>query len=55
MSFDLRALRAAVARHGAVWRVVVAETRGSSPREVGASMLVWRDGARDGGVAQSGT
>ncbi len=48
MGFDLDALRDAVARHGRVVRVVIAATRGSSPREVGAAMLVW-----DGG--QSGT
>ena len=48
MSFDLEALRAAVAAQGRVTRVVVADIRGSSPREVGAAMLVW-----DGG--QSGT
>jgi xanthine dehydrogenase accessory factor len=48
MSFDLDALRAAVAAHGRVARVVVAEAKGSAPREAGASMLVW-----DGG--QSGT
>lgn len=44
----LDALRAAVAAHGRVARVVVAEVRGSTPREVGASMLVWEGG-------QSGT
>lgn len=48
MSFDLDGLRAAVALHGHVTRVVIAAIKGSSPREVGASMLVWRDG-------QSGT
>lgn len=48
MSFDAEALRAALATHGRVARVVIAEVRGSSPREVGASMLVWQDG-------QSGT
>jgi xanthine dehydrogenase accessory factor len=48
VSFDLAALRAAVARQGRVARVVVAEVRGSAPREPGAAMLVW-----DGG--QSGT
>jgi len=48
MSFDLEALRAAVAEHGAVTRVAVAGVEGSAPREPGASMLVW-----DGG--QSGT
>jgi len=48
MAFDLAELRAAVAHHGEVARVVIAEVQGSSPREVGAAMLVW-----DGG--QSGT
>jgi xanthine dehydrogenase accessory factor len=46
--FDPVALRAAVAVHGAVARVVVAGHDGSSPREPGAEMLVWADG-------QSGT
>lgn len=48
MSFDLGALAAAVATHGRVTRVVIAGLSGSSPREVGAAMLVWADG-------QSGT
>ncbi|SFA84976.1 molybdenum cofactor sulfurylase [Poseidonocella pacifica] len=48
MSFDLSAIRRAIAAHGPVARVVVAEVKGSAPREVGASMLVWKDG-------QSGT
>lgn len=48
MAFDLKSLREKVANHGRVARVVIAEVAGSSPREVGASMLVW-----DGG--QSGT
>lgn len=48
MAFDLDGVRAAVAQHGTVARVVIAEVAGSSPREVGASMLVWKDG-------QSGT
>ena len=48
MSFDLEALKVAVARHQRVTRVVIADLRGSSPREVGAAMLVWQDG-------QSGT
>ncbi|MQQ09028.1 xanthine dehydrogenase accessory protein XdhC [Epibacterium sp. SM1979] len=48
MSFDLDALRRAVADHGRVTRVVIAAIRGSSPREVGAAMLVWETG-------QSGT
>jgi xanthine dehydrogenase accessory factor len=41
---ELDALRAAVARHGRVARVVVAETRGSAPREAGAAMLVTPEG-----------
>ncbi|MBL9059740.1 MAG: xanthine dehydrogenase accessory protein XdhC [Mangrovicoccus sp.] len=48
MSLDLEALKAAVAGHGRVARVVVAAVQGSAPREPGAVMLVWRDG-------QSGT
>ncbi len=44
MGFDLEALREAVKTHGSVTRVVVAAIKGSSPREVGAAMLVWRDG-----------
>lgn len=46
--FDLAALRAALTAHGRVARVVIAGVEGSSPREVGASMLVWDQG-------QSGT
>ena len=46
--FDLGALQAAVAAHGRVARVVIAAYDGSSPREVGAAMLVWQGG-------QSGT
>lgn len=48
MGFDRQALRDAVKTHGTVVRVVIAALKGSSPREVGASMLVWKDG-------QSGT
>jgi len=48
MSFDLEELRAALAAHGRVARVVVAEVAGSAPREPGAAMLVWQGG-------QSGT
>lgn len=44
MSFDRETLARAVARHGAVARVVVAETHGSVPRETGAEMLVWPGG-----------
>ena len=48
MSFDADALRAAIARHGPVARVVVTGAKGSAPREAGAAMLVWAGG-------QSGT
>jgi len=48
MGFDRQALRDAVETHGTVVRVVIAALKGSSPREVGASMLVRKDG-------QSGT
>ena len=46
--FDLSALQSAIAAHGPVARVVIAAHDGSSPREVGAAMLVWQGG-------QSGT
>ncbi len=46
--FDAAALRAALAAHGRIARVVIAGHEGSSPREAGAAMLVWTDG-------QSGT
>lgn len=46
--FDLEELKAAIARHGRVARVVIAGFEGSSPREAGAAMLVWATG-------QSGT
>jgi len=50
--FDLEALRAAIALHGRVARVVIAAHEGSSPREAGAAMLVWAGGQNGG---QSGT
>lgn len=46
--FDVSALNDGIAAHGVVARVVIASVAGSSPREVGASMLVW-------GAGQSGT
>ena len=52
MSLDRTALARAVARHGAVVRVVIASHKGSSPREAGAAMLVWAEGA---GFGQAGT
>ncbi|MBE3636619.1 xanthine dehydrogenase accessory protein XdhC [Mangrovicoccus algicola] len=48
MSFDLTALARAVDAHGRVARIVIAQARGSAPREAGTSMLVWQAG-------QSGT
>ncbi|WP_405109670.1 xanthine dehydrogenase accessory protein XdhC [Phaeobacter sp. BS52] len=48
MGFDLQDLSRRIAAHGPVVRVVIAAIRGSSPREVGTAMLVWKDG-------QSGT
>ena len=51
--FDHAALATAIATYGRVARVVIAAHDGSSPREVGAAMLVWADPAKDGG--QSGT
>ncbi|WP_431298311.1 xanthine dehydrogenase accessory protein XdhC [Tabrizicola sp. BL-A-41-H6] len=42
--FDLGALQAAIEAHGPVARVVIAAHDGSSPREVGAAMLVWEGG-----------
>lgn len=48
MSFDLKKLTEAVALQGTVMRIVVADVQGSTPREIGAEMLVWPNG-------QSGT
>jgi xanthine dehydrogenase accessory factor len=42
--FDLSDLSAVLAARGRVARVVLAAFEGSSPREVGASMLVWAEG-----------
>lgn len=54
--FDLDALHKAVIQHGAVARVVIADVKGSSPREVGAAMLVWATGQSGGQLGgQSGT
>lgn len=44
MSLDLPALRAAVAAHGTLVRILVVRVAGSAPREAGASMLVWEGG-----------
>lgn len=48
MSFDLKVLNATLAHAGRVVRVVVTHVRGSAPRDVGTSMLIWQGG-------QSGT
>lgn len=42
--FDRDGLAATLSRHGPVARVVIAAFAGSSPREVGAAMLVWANG-----------
>lgn len=44
MSFDLSSLTQAVNAHGKVARLLIAEHKGSSPREAGTSMLVWGTG-----------
>ncbi|MFT4717329.1 MAG: xanthine dehydrogenase accessory factor [Paracoccaceae bacterium] len=44
MAFDLAALAEKVAAHGRVARVVVTDTKGSTPRDAGTSMLVWAGG-----------
>ena len=48
MGFDRSILEQLIACHGPVARIVVARTKGSVPREPGATMLVWQGG-------QSGT
>ena len=48
MSFDIKDLREKIDAHDRVVRVVIADIKGSSPREVGASVVVWNGG-------QSGT
>ncbi|MEK6204476.1 MAG: hypothetical protein N2B02_02430 [Amylibacter sp.] len=44
MSFDLTTLTNAIEAHGQVARILIANHKGSSPRESGTSMLVWEDG-----------
>ncbi|MFK7939816.1 MAG: xanthine dehydrogenase accessory protein XdhC [Roseovarius sp.] len=46
---DFAALHRAVARHGKVVRLVLANVQGSAPREIGVSMIVWAD-AHDGTI-----
>lgn len=55
MSFDRDHIRRLADLHGQVARVVVADVAGSTPREVGASMLVWetgQDGTIGGGTLE---
>ncbi len=49
MSFDLQALKTAVAAHHRVARIVVTATNGSAPRAPGTAMLVWSTG-QDGTI-----
>ncbi len=44
MRFDLAELAPLVQRHGSVARIVVTDTKGSTPRETGACMWIWADG-----------
>ncbi|MEJ6707447.1 MAG: xanthine dehydrogenase accessory protein XdhC [Amylibacter sp.] len=48
MGLNLTELRDATAKHGTVIRLLIADHKGSTPREAGTSMLVWKEG-------QSGT
>lgn len=55
MGFDREQVARLVALHGAVVRVVVAETAGSSPRDAGAAMCVWavgQEGTIGGGTLE---
>ncbi len=49
MGFDAQTLRAVIAAHGPVIRVVIARAQGSAPREAGTAMLVW-EGGQDGTI-----
>ena len=48
MTFDLEILAQSVSQNGTTMRIVIADFKGSSPRETGTAMLVWSTG-------QSGT
>ena len=41
MSFDFCNLKQHVRKHGKIARILVAKVKGSAPRDVGTSMLVW--------------
>lgn len=45
MSFDRTATQNAIAKHGPVIRIVVADHAGSTPRDTGTSMMVWANGS----------
>ncbi len=49
MGFDIAAVYDALTHSPLVVRVVVAQTRGSTPRDIGAAMLVW-DGGQAGTI-----
>ncbi len=42
---DLKALGETIGDHGRVARILIADSNGSTPREKGVSMLVWKGGA----------
>ena len=44
MVFDLKELQRQIDLNGKIMRIVVIEVKGSVPRDVGTSMLVWKDG-----------
>jgi xanthine dehydrogenase accessory factor len=44
VSFDQAKVNAIILEHGSIHRVVIAAVKGSSPREVGAAMLLWEGG-----------
>lgn len=46
MSFDPDIIRDLIHKHGHIARIVIAETKGSVPREAGVDMFVWGTGQR---------
>lgn len=44
MAFDLKELKRLIDLNGNIVRIVVTEIKGSVPRDVGTSMVVWKDG-----------
>lgn len=55
MSFDPASIRRALDQHGRLARIVVADIAGSTPREVGASMLVFLGAGEQDGTIGGGT